>query len=223
MLATYASRSQELDSTFLDRLLQQGKEPPPPLANIHERLLRIEQKRAQLMGLGFLDAERDPHRRLPQLDESKRDVLSIYVEDTEGKLAVFDEMARKVQLLTDAINKRFKYKRMSVSKETGFVFTSTVDSTPVPIVSLSSGEQHELVLFYELLFKVEPDTLVLIDEPEISLHLVWQRQFLDDLTEIVRLSNFDVLIATHAPAIIGKRWDLTVSLEGPALHENAAQ
>ena len=188
---------------------------------LQERLKRIEAKRAQFMSLGFLDRERETHKPPPRFDKSKPDVLSVYVNDTEAKLAVFEEMAQKVQLLTDAINKRFKYKQMSVSRETGFVFKSVVNNAILPLASLSSGEQHELVLFYELLFKVEPNALVLLDEPEISLHLAWQQQFLGDLVEMVKLSSFDVLIATHSPGIIGKRWDLTVELKGPDLSDAA--
>jgi ABC-type dipeptide/oligopeptide/nickel transport system ATPase component len=217
ILTTYANRSQELDSSFLDRLFQQSQEALLPIEVLQERLNKLEAKRAQLTALGFLDPERDTHKPPPKLDPTKLDVLSVYVHDTESKLAVFDEMAKKVQLLTDAINKRFKYKQMSVSKDKGFIFKSSVAGSRLPLSSLSSGEQHELVLFYELLFKVKPNTLVLIDEPEISLHLAWQQQFLDDLVEIVKLSGVDVLVATHAPSIIGKRWDLTVELKGPEL------
>jgi predicted ATP-binding protein involved in virulence len=86
---------------------------------------------------------------------------------------------------------------------------------PLPVTSLSSGEQHELVLLYELLFKVNPDSLILIDEPELSLHIAWQQQFLQDLQKITQLASFDVLIATHSPQIIHDRWDLTVELKGP--------
>jgi len=42
------------------------------------------------------------------------------------------------------------------------------------LTDLSSGEQQEVVMLYELLFCVQPGTLVLIDEPELSLHVVWQ-------------------------------------------------
>lgn len=221
LLAAYANRSQELDSSFLDRLFQQDKGTSLSIESLRERLEQIEVKRTQLMSLGFLDNERETHKPPPKLDESKLDVLSVYVHDTEAKLAVFEEMAQKVQLLTDAINKRFKYKRMSISKERGFVFKSVVNNSRLPLASLSSGEQHELVLFYELLFKVEPNALVLLDEPEISLHLAWQQQFLGDLVEMVKLSSFDVLVATHSPGIIGKRWDLTVELKGPDLADAA--
>jgi predicted ATPase len=52
----------------------------------------------------------------------------------------------------------------------------------------------------------------LIDEPEISLHVDWQLQFLEDIKNVISLSPFDVLLATHSPLIINRRWDLTVEL-----------
>jgi len=55
----------------------------------------------------------------------------------------------------------------------------------------------------------------MIDEPEISLHIAWQQDFLNDISAIIDLSKFDVLLTTHSPDIINNRWDLTVALEGP--------
>lgn len=79
---------------------------------------------------------------------------------------------------------------------------------------LSSGEQHQLVLFYELLFKATRRTLYLIDEPEISLNVEWQRRFLSDLSEVIRFGKHYVLLATHSPQIIHNRWDLAIPLGG---------
>ena len=78
---------------------------------------------------------------------------------------------------------------------------------------LSSGEQHEVVLLYELIFNARQNTLVLIDEPELSLHVTWQKEFLTDLIKIISLQNIQVLIATHSPTIINDRWDLVYNLE----------
>jgi predicted ATP-binding protein involved in virulence len=83
-------------------------------------------------------------------------------------------------------------------------------------VLLSSGEQHELVILYELLFRVSKNSIILIDEPEISLHVAWQDEFLKDLGQMAELSQFHALGATHSPQIISDRWDLTVELKGPA-------
>ncbi len=85
----------------------------------------------------------------------------------------------------------------------------------VPPDALSSGEQHELVLMYDLLFKTKPGTFVMIDEPEISLHIAWQKKFLEDLQKIINLNSMDVVLSTHSPQLIGAHLDLTVKLSGP--------
>ncbi|MDI1428876.1 AAA family ATPase [Polyangium sorediatum] len=221
-LAAYANYAQELDSTFLDRLFQPSI-TVLPMEQIEKRLRRLEEKRARLGRLGVLDPEHELQKKSPQLVESKLDVLTVYVEDTESKLAVLEDLSQRIELLTECINRRFAYKQMSVSREQGFVFHSLVNGASVPLDSLSSGEQHEIVLLYKLLFNVEPGSLVLIDEPEISLHLAWQNQFLSDVSQMVALGGYDVLVATHSPAIINDRWDLTVELKGPELPAKAAE
>jgi predicted ATP-binding protein involved in virulence len=77
---------------------------------------------------------------------------------------------------------------------------------------LSSGEQHEIVLLYDLLFKTEKNALVMIDEPELSLHVSWQKSFVKDLLEIIKIAEFDVILATHSPYIVGKYSNLMVAL-----------
>jgi predicted ATP-dependent endonuclease of OLD family len=67
-------------------------------------------------------------------------------------------------------------------------------------------------MFYDLIFKVEPNTLVMIDEPELSLHITWQNRFIDELKQIVEQSKFDVLVATHSPTIVGSNSHLMVGL-----------
>jgi predicted ATP-binding protein involved in virulence len=103
---------------------------------------------------------------------------------------------------------------MSIDKEKGFLFR-TEEGQPLNPSYLSSGEQHMLVVLSELLFRVEPNSLVMIDEPEISLHVSWQQQFLRDIESVTKLALFDVLIATHSPQIVYDRMDqLTVELQG---------
>jgi predicted ATP-binding protein involved in virulence len=71
------------------------------------------------------------------------------------------------------------------------------------------------VLLYELLFKTKQNALILIDEPELSLHVAWQVEFLNDLARVIKLSSFDVILATHSPQIINDQFDLAVELKGP--------
>ena len=144
-----------------------------------------------------------------------QNVLAVYIDDQERKLEIFDALAERVSLFKQILNSRLLYKRVSVDKDRGFEFHTTSGDLLSP-ENLSSGEQHEVVLLYFLLFIVEPNSLILIDEPELSLHIAWQMKFLDDLQQITQLSSFDVLIATHSPEIIGDRWNLTIELSGPA-------
>ena len=71
-------------------------------------------------------------------------------------------------------------------------------------------------MVYNLIFDTRADTLILIDEPEISLHVAWQKKFLSDIRRIIKLNNVDIMLATHSPQIIGSNLDLTVQLKGPA-------
>jgi len=209
----YAALSQKLDSTFPSRLVNTATAQAPDLEDIKARLETLKQKRARLMKVGILDEEKGGiDLKDTNIDEKRIDVLSVYAEDVEKKLALFDELTDKMELLKNVVNKRFHFKVMSIDKKEGFYF-ETGTGKFVPLKNLSSGEQHELVLLYEMLFKVKTNTLILIDEPEISLHVAWQAEFLENLREIIKMVGFDVLIATHSPDIIQDKWDLTVEFK----------
>ncbi len=220
----YGTISQSLDRTFPVRVVKQQPSTDLTDEQLRYQLNELEATRSRLIEVGLLDKDEDAEFQIqPQdIDESTKNALSVYVQDVEKKLSVFAEIASKIDLLRKIINNKFaySYKEINFSKEKGFVVTTSYDSslsnskTLLP-TDLSSGEQHELVLLYELLFKVQPNSLVLIDEPELSLHVGWQVQFLKDLQDITQLADLNILMATHSPDIIQDRWDLTVELKGP--------
>ena len=138
--------------------------------------------------------------------------MTLYVRDTAMKLEALDELASRTRLLLNNVNEKFRHKRIRLDRTDGFVAESDIGQL-LPLDSLSSGEQHELVLHYDLLFRVPSNTIVLIDEPELSLHVAWQKRFLLDLIDIIQLSDFDAMIATHSPFVVGDREDLMTGLE----------
>lgn len=212
-LNDYAEISQALDRTFPLRLVKQISSTLTE-QQIRDRLENLERKRSKLIDIGLLDKDESSQFEIPQhIEPDTINVLSIYVEDTEKKLAVFDQLADKIELMRHIINKHFLYKQLTIDRNSGFIF-KTRNGESLELANLSSGEQHELVLLYKMLFEVDENSLVLIDEPEISLHVVWQQEFLDDMGKIINLAKFDLLIATHSPQIIHDRWDLTVELKG---------
>ncbi len=66
--------------------------------------------------------------------------------------------------------------------------------------------------YHKLLFDFERSSLVMIDEPEISLHVTWQQEFLGDLDKIREVTGHSFLIATHSPSIVGEHWDRIVEM-----------
>lgn len=180
---------------------------------------QVSHRRKELREAGLWD-EQDEESigQLESLSEVQRAILGVNLVDTQAKLGVFDELYERIHLFVEIINKRrFSYKTLSIRPGKGFVVTNA-NKEPLSLNDLSSGEQHELVLLFQLMFKVPPKSLILIDEPEISLHIAWQKAFIDDMLEIIRLRDLDIMVATHSPSIINGRWDEhTVALKGNVL------
>jgi len=208
--------SQQLDTTFPERLLRKDNYfVAMNVEQLKEELQNLQAKRSDLSAFDLLSSA----QHLPALnilDEIKYEdtkVLTLYVQDTKDKLSSYDEIYKKLELFSRILNsKRLSFKKIKINAEKGFEFKTQSDR-PLKLTQLSSGEQHQVVLLYELIFKTEKNVLVLIDEPEISLHVAWQKEFLKDLKEIISIQNMPVVIATHSPQIIDGSWDLTVDLE----------
>ncbi len=207
-LAKSSQITQQLDSSFPRRLFDQTKEISENQFN--QRFDKVKEIQNALVKFGLSNIKEDDH---PTFKKENAKALYVYIHDIQKKLDVFSGFLDKLKIFTEILNeRRFNFKRIDISKDEGFKF-STEHGTPLALGDLSSGEQQEVVLLYELLFKVNSGTLVLIDEPELSLHIAWQKQFLDDLFKIIELQKISVIIATHSPQIINEHWDLTVDLE----------
>ncbi|MCU0092564.1 ATP-binding protein [Pseudomonas koreensis] len=73
--------------------------------------------------------------------------------------------------------------------------------------ALSSGEQQILTMVIKIVANVQPNTTVLLDEPEISLHVGWQRQLPQVLREFSRVLGCSFVVATHSPILIASTND----------------
>ncbi|KPZ05626.1 Uncharacterized protein ALO41_01986 [Pseudomonas amygdali pv. ulmi] len=82
-------------------------------------------------------------------------------------------------------------------------------SEVTPFSELSSGEQQMLALLVKLAASATPNALILIDEPEISLHVSWQRLLPVMLSRMCEHFGCDMVVATHSPLLVTSA--LTVS------------
>ncbi|MGH7888292.1 MAG: hypothetical protein ACREPG_10525, partial [Candidatus Binatia bacterium] len=151
-LAEYGEVSQALDRTFPVRVIKEASISGLSEQELRQKLRSLEEKRTHLISAGLLDSDGAVDSQLQQeIDDRTKSVLSVYVSDTEKKLGVLDKLAAKIDLFKRIVTQRLLYTNMAVGKEKGFIFM-TPDNQPLPGARLSSGEQHELVLLYELLF-----------------------------------------------------------------------
>ena len=112
------------------------------------------------------------------------------------------------------IHPRYGYRFIAENKE----------QTILCLDTLSSGEQHLVIMTYELLFKAPEESLMLLDEPELSFHFLWQSNFLNNLQDIRELRpRLQWIICTHSPQIFGRKWDLSVDLYELQQHKDSAE
>lgn len=81
------------------------------------------------------------------------------------------------------------------------------------LTELSSGEKQIIIIFASLIFGLQGDKagIYIVDEPEASLHLTWQSQFVETILKIN--SNVQLIFATHSPELIGNYRKNAVKLE----------
>ena len=100
-------------------------------------------------------------------------------------------------------SKHFANKSIMFSPRHGYIIKSN-NGEFLNEYQLSSGEQNEIVLLYRLVYEVPDYGLLLIDEPENSLHVAWQKMIVDDLMRIASVKKLQIIIATHSPSIVSK-------------------
>ncbi len=76
---------------------------------------------------------------------------------------------------------------------------------------LSSGEKQILILLTEALLQSDKPVVYIADEPELSLHLIWQKTLLESLVALG--GQIQLIVATHSPDIVGKFEDNIINLE----------
>ncbi|MCL1984160.1 MAG: ATP-binding protein [Methanomassiliicoccaceae archaeon] len=121
-------------------------------------------------------------------------------------------LSESVIVLKDIVNGFLFDKDMKIDENDHIVF-SLDNGTTLPLANLSSGEKQIFIMFYRMLFETPPSSFVMIDEPEISLHVSWQQRMGHALKDVARLRDLQILVATHSPQIVHDDWDLTNELE----------
>jgi predicted ATPase len=220
--SVYARISQQQDRRFPRDVLDAMAKSETKFTTemISELLEEVAQRRERLHAVGLLDQEQAYGPELAEVDleqasleqEYARPVIATFLRATLRKLEVLEEVSGTLQVFKRFLDERFNDKSMELDRYEGVKF-SLRDTGSIRPRRLSSGEQQMFVLAYEVLFRTQPGTLVIVDEPEISLHVLWQDTLIGHLQDMGQAGDLQFLLATHSPVLLGDYPELERSLD----------
>lgn len=204
----YNAKSMTVDGSFVKRLSNMSEKSKFKYIKrdaIHEEVLAKIARYKKYGLVGDLAV-------VEKLGVHYEEVLKLYLSDLNSKLDILKQFYDKLSLFDGLItSKGLAYKHLEFKDGTMKVISDSTNKE-IPLHSLSSGEQNLFVLCYKLVFGLNNQHIVLIDEPENSLHMAWLDELLSDYEKIAQLSKCQMIIATHSPTFIHGRWDLTYDL-----------
>jgi len=133
----------------------------------------------------------------------------------EGQSKVFDSVQERIEqvepithLLSTFNRHLYDNKELVVNRNTAFIRLAS--GLNHPLEKLSSGERHLLSILSAVLLLGHQHKLILIDEPEISLNISWQRNFIPLLQQMNK--NAQIIVASHSPSIPNRKSETLVEL-----------
>lgn len=151
--------------------------------------------------------------------KEERDIIikNISFARVESLLTSLQEMDREIEHCSQKIEKYLRVvnsffetseKELFFSKTNSqlrFRFTNQPKTNTTDgrnINELSSGERQIIIVLTYLYFIAKENSIFVIDEPELSLHLAWQSMFVGAMLELSP-TNCQIILASHSPEIIG--------------------
>lgn len=131
------------------------------------------------------------------------ELLNPYVKSLESRLDAVEPTYSLLDRFVRIINGFLRDKSLSFKQRNGFIIQSKLGTILQPS-DLSSGEQQLLLLFSYVLTAREKPSVFIIDEPEISLNIKWQRQLVQSLLDITMDSNIQFIFASHSMEILAQ-------------------
>ena len=120
--------------------------------------------------------------------------------DAAKKAQEISEPKKKFQ---DIMDKLFSYTGKKIIRTENEIRFSQIGETLVPH-QLSSGEKQILAILLTVLVEDQQNYVLFMDEPEVSLHVDWQKQLIDLILELN--PNVQIILTTHSPAVIMNGW-----------------
>jgi len=184
--------------------------------NLEESLL---QAGALISPMGVYVSLRDLINSFTLTETSERTVariLNVYKKSLEKRVRIQKTAFEVINRYVDAVNEFLEDKKLELTLRTSNLYdepsvrTKFSDGSTSELQTLSSGERQIITLIYAATH-MSKQRVVLIDEPEISLHVDWQRRLLRKMAE--QLGDRQIIACTHSPVIAADYGDKLKMLE----------
>jgi len=139
------------------------------------------------------------------------DLITPYIESLESRLDTVEPIYKIVDKFVNMINKLLVDKELTFTVNQGFSIYD-LNKSPLEPGQLSSGEQQLLLLFCYVLTGRDRPCVFMIDEPEISLNVKWQRELIQYLLDLTDGSNIQFIFASHSMEILSQHWNSVIRL-----------
>lgn len=214
----YTSLSTFLDYSFISSLIKEIDKSGDKATYSEEQFIAdsalINGKIDKLVNYGFLSNDGHISDSISFKTEYGL-VFKVFTQNYKRKIAFLEKLIDKLDLFIEIVNSKLINKSIEVKKDKkGNTITARDGNNVIPLQNLSSGEQEIVVLYFKLIFEIQDNLIALIDEPELSSHVSWQYEILDDFERIFNVNENikQMIVCTHSPQIINEKWDQTIDL-----------
>jgi len=120
-----------------------------------------------------------------------------YVDGIQARFKALEQIKNLINIFIRNMNDFYIDKHVDFNLVEGLrIFSDQGQILPPSI--LSSGEKQLLLLFCHTIVASEKSSIVIIDEPEISLNVTWQRKLIRALLDCVGSGYLQLVLATHS-------------------------
>jgi len=196
---------------------QQEATPTKP-DELTRALIDLKEKNSAFARFG-LTPELDVKDIVTNLEAAKPEHLSMldtvfrpYLEGHAARLDALEELQRVMSSFVSLLCEFYSHKKVSVHLEKGLQITTDTGHELEP-TKLSSGEKQLLLLFCNAISSRQDRTILMIDEPEISLNVKWQRDLIPALLTCMAGTSFQLILATHSVELLGRYQDYVTPLD----------
>ncbi len=142
-------------------------------------------------------------------------VLGPYLEGHQARLNALQDLQKVMHNFVSLLADFYSHKQVTVHLEKGLQISSDKGHSLSP-TALSSGEKQLLLLLCHAISARREGTIFVIDEPEISLNVKWQRQLIPALLTCLSGTQFQIILATHSVELLSRYREYVTPLDNLA-------